>query len=228
MKQTIKGKKWRADSPIKGSLNVIRSDKKVYFLEPDTSDQIEFDIQVREQQYALYAEEYLPEQLTQTGRKKADVMVLLLDEMSQQGVWYVLDAKRTVAGADVIFHLCEQWKDTIQYLNHTILAFLEHVTFQEYLGVATECVDYSRIDYEIAARKNKLENFRVIEGNQAVFSKMKAELLKVEKEKSLLEQFRNGKFTYRDQWGEHEYLYKIYLLQEQENKVKSCTIKVQL
>jgi len=199
MKQTIKGLKWKENSPQKGILNLVRESKRIEFKEKETKDIVLINIEISENEYALYSEEYLPATLTPSGHKKADITVVLLNESKNKGVFYLGDVKSDIGGKDVIIHLCEQWNAGIEYLNNSIIAYLdEELNMEEHLVVITRNFDISRIKAQLNRDKKEIERLEKEAEVSLAAVKLLNQRMDLRKSCEILEKFAEHKFLYKN------------------------------
>jgi len=219
MKKSIKGRKWTRNSPQKTVLNEILDNKKVTFSEKETGDIVYIDFSIKENQYAMYAEEYISDTITVSGHKKADITAFILDEEAESGKYYLADVKSDVGGKDVIFHLCEQWQDGLKYLNHTVICYLsEHFNIEEHLMVITRNFDIERIKRELASDKEELQNIEENAQKMLGAAKIRAQkAAAIKRECEILEKFAEKRFSYYDKSEKKEYLFEVGKLNKTEN-----------
>lgn len=219
MKKSIKGRKWKKDSPQKTVLNEVLSSKEIIFLEKETKDMVYINFSLKENQYGMYAEEYIPNTLTPDGHKKADITAFILDEDAQKGKYYVADVKSDVGGRDVIFHLCEQWQAGLKYLNHTVVYQLDDdFDMEKNLMVITRNFDIERIKKELNSEKKKIQDMEKYGITSLPAAKLYAQqAVKIKKECEVLEKFVEKKFYFQDRSEIKEYLFKVGKLEKVEN-----------
>lgn len=91
-----------------GILYKILQSRKVIFEEEETKDQVIVNYNINDKQYGICSSEYKPPFVDDEGMKKADILIMLIDEGDKKFSSWVLDIKQSVGGEDVIFHLLEQ------------------------------------------------------------------------------------------------------------------------
>lgn len=211
MKKSIKGKRWSKNSPQKTVLNEILDDKEIIFLEKETKDTVNIQFSIKENQYAVYSEEYLPDTVAVIGHKKADITVFIFDEDAGKGKYYLVDVKSNIGGRDVIFHLCEQWKDGLKYLNHSVFPYLnEDFKAEEHLMIITRKFDVERIKRELESERKELQNIKENATKMLGAAKLYAQkAVMIKKECEILEKFIENRFFYQERSEKKEYLFEV-------------------
>ncbi|MBQ7840588.1 MAG: hypothetical protein IJ390_08930 [Lachnospiraceae bacterium] len=217
MTRTINGKVLKtAEVPGKRNLYIIEKDRVIDFKEKENGDSVEIKFYPKEGQYGIYAEEYLPETAVKTGRKKADITALIVDEDNNIGEAVVADVKSDVGGEDVIAHLCEQWQDGLRYVRHTIFYMLaDDFRMKERLMVITRNFDEGRIRRSLEAKKKKLQELK--ENSEKVLAAKKMLAMSGSsdaQEIELCERFLNRKFIYKERGAEKEFTFDIGIMTE--------------
>lgn len=205
MSKTLKGN--RRKDFIKGQLNEISEDKTILFLEKDTKDTVVIDIHLKNSEYAVYSEEYLPIELDVTGHKKADITVLLLDEERKHIKYYIADVKSNLTGPERICSLCEQWNAGLRYVrNHILSNFSEEFIEEEHIAVYTRSFDKPRIQRMIEDLNEEIEIMakNVNKGNMAAIKLRPLKEMKLKQQMVILKDFLEKQFTYSDKFIKEE------------------------
>lgn len=204
MNRTLKGSRKHL---IKGQLNEINEDKNISFMEKETNDEVLIKFHLSDAEYAIYAEEYLPLELSNKGHKKADITVLLLDEEKKRIKYYIADVKSNITGPERICSLCEQWNAGLNYVRYHILsAFESDFTEEEHIAVYTREFDESRIQRMIVDLENKIShmNANADKGIQAAIKLRMLEGVKLQEELPIVKDFLEKRFTYSDRFVKEE------------------------
>lgn len=219
MKKSLKGLKWRKNSPIKGSLNEVPDGQEIVFVEGQTGNKervkMVFHLQ-SQSQYALYGEEFKGQYASDGENKKVDITIFIADEERGQAAYFLADVKSTIGGKDVILHLIEQWRDGKRYLNNEILGYLKkEVNLEEHVMVITQCFDEERIQREIELLRKEDD----IQPKNDMIAK-KQLLMSGNKERKELEELENfilHKFRCKEN-GEYRLIpFEVGLLELQED-----------
>lgn len=230
MKKSIKGRRWTVNSPQKTVLNEVLQNETIHFYEKDTKDTVKISISLKENQYALYSEEYLPDTITADGHKKVDITTLIIDEKTGKGKYYLADVKSDIGGKEVIFHLCEQWNDGLKYLNYAIICYLsDNFEMEEHLMVITRDFDIGRIRRAIDAQKREIEKIEKNAESLLIAAKIRAQSVSAMRKKcEILENFANYKFCYKDKWKVKEYFFEVGELKKLEDDTYMHELSVAL
>lgn len=164
-----------------------------------SKDFIEINYILNEHQYGLYAKEYRPAHISKKGHKAADLLLMAIDESEKVFSVWILDIKVTVGGDEVIFHLIDQWKDSILH-KENIAIYLRNSGLIEtlHMGYITRELQRERMNNSIRERKKEIENleeeFKKMPITSVVLSKMRS--LDVKKvELDVLEKFYDNKVS---------------------------------
>lgn len=227
----IKGRAWRSNSPIKGSLNEVVKDMTICFCEKQkdgTQDIVNLVYMLHGEQYGEYAEEFLPDTVTKNGHNVIDITVLLLDEKNNKGIWYLFDVKTDVGGEDVIFHLMEQWKCSYQYLRNSVLNYVSSIKFADNLGVVTRNFDEQRIRKAIASKEQVIHDCDVKAIQSIAGAKKRNDNIKLKQEIKYLSDFLDRKFFYKDNLENRCFLFQVILESTEDEKVYQSEIEMRM
>ena len=140
-----------------GRLYRINSCRKIVFEETKTNDLVNINFSIQDNQYGIYGNEYKPPFVEDKGGKKADILVLVIDEDSKHFSSWVVDVKKTIGGEDVIYHLVEQLIESVKH-KKAISTYLEGFKEEQHIGYITRDLQSERIQETIAKKSSYLEN----------------------------------------------------------------------
>lgn len=211
---------------VKNTLYEIHHDNVIPFIEHhegEKDDCINVHFILKEGQVGMFAYAYCPGQVKEA--KNVDFFFLLVDAGRKKCASWLLDAKITVGGKDVIIHLIKQWQDAHQHKG-TLLAYLEEYTETETIGVIareyqTERIQrmVERIKGELDAEKSALDEMP----NSSIKLNRETKLLSKMEEYKLLEKFRDGYVTIAGK----EYPVQIYKI-ETDKEPYCCNMEVSI
>ena len=193
------------------------SKEPVHFVEKQDEDGSEAFIDIKytlkEGQYGIFANEYHPSHVTDA--KRADLLLLIVDEKQKAWASWVLDVKVTVGGKDVITHLIEQWQET--YIHKKMFSiYLDGFTEAETIGVVTREYQGERIQTMVEALGRDIANITesvALMPKSPVVIDQQRRLLGMRLEYQMLEQFKNGYVTIENK----TYAIKVYQLEGDES-----------
>lgn len=191
--------------------------------EDGREDLINVNISLETGQFAIFAYEYRPGYVEEI--KKVDIFLFLIDETRKQCASWLLDAKMTVGGKNVIIHLIKQWIASHQH-KCTFLPYLEGYTETETIGVITRDYQTERIQRMVAGLKEELDAEKIILDkmpNSSIKLNRETKLLSKIKEYELLEKFRDGYVTIADK----EYPIQVYKI-EKDKEPYYCNMNVSI
>lgn len=196
----INGRKISADCQCdNNTLYCIHKNCTVQFLESDTDDIVNISFCLDVNQYGVFAKEFRPGYVNKVGCKKADILVLVIDEHHYRLNSWVLDVKKSVGGEDVVYHLIEQLLDSIKHKNN-IISYLENYTEREHIGYVTREYQPDRIEDTLKSKyeflKKEQHNLTLISGS--IVASIQRKLLSIQSEISILDNFLQGKIIKND------------------------------
>ena len=179
----IKGDKIREGQILsKGRLYRVTSCQTIEFEEKDTNDIVNIIFLLQDEQYGVYGNEYKPPFVEDNGGKKADILVLVIDEEKQRFNSWIFDVKKTIGGEDVICHLVEQLAESIQH-KKSLTTYFENYEEEEHVGYITQEIQKDRIQETILHKssyvreeKEKIEKLPALIRNTAKLKLLKEEL----------------------------------------------------
>lgn len=177
---------------LSGRLYRIRADRTVVFEEKETGDMVHIHFFIRDGQYGIYGNEYKPTFVEDLGGKKADILVLVIDEKSRCFASWVVDVKKSVGGEDVIYHLVEQLAESVKH-KKAIATYLEDFQEEQHIGYITRELQRDRIQQAIDKKRSFLEKEKASIRYMPSLIGMKANLRLLEEEAGLkvLSDFQN-------------------------------------
>lgn len=185
------------DAPIKkNTIYVIRKSRDISFIESQENsedDKIIISYDLKPKQYGIFVQEYRPGFIDKNNIKKADILILVIDEDEKKYSSWILDVKVTVGGEDVIFHLLEQLCDSYKHKN-SIAAYLPELKEEEHIGFITRDYQENRIRMKIIEKEEYVTKERRNMERMApsMKSSIQIKLLKMEKDIKILKDFLNG------------------------------------
>lgn len=221
----ITGKRLRDDTNIQANtIYIVDNGFEVKHEEPQqdgSKDVIEIKYNTNNHQYGIYAKEYRPAHVPKKGHKAADLLLMAIDESAKEFSAWILDIKVTVGGDEVIFHLIDQWKDSMLHKDN-IAMYLKSSGLKEtlHIGYITRELQKERIYNSIQERKREIdkldEELKKMPVTTAVISKMRS--LDVKKlEFDVLERFYNNEVVLQDQLLNIE---SYFLVQKQKDEYR--------
>ena len=93
-----------------------------------------------------FAKEYLPDGVKKDGVKRIDITAAMIDEINKCIRWHLYDMKVSLAGADTVLTLYNQWNMGLKYLQQGILTKKAEYEMSPNLGVITRNYDRSRME----------------------------------------------------------------------------------
>lgn len=141
---------------LSNRLYCVEKPKTIVFEERRTDDVVNIYFNLKENQYGIYANEFKTMYAADSGVKKADLLILVIDEEKECFSSWVLDVKSTVGGEDVILHLVEQLSDSVKH-KRSVCAFIEDFEEEQHIGYITQKYDESRIEETIRKKKFYLD-----------------------------------------------------------------------
>lgn len=175
---------------LPNTMYIVRKSREVEFVEEKTNDIVEIQYCLEKEQYGAFCHEFMPGYISKEGYKKADLLILVVDEEKKKFASWVLDVKKSVGGEDVIFKLIQQLIDSRKHKN-SIAAYFEDYEEQEHLGFITRDFQKERVESTIRKKKNDVdEESQIVDKVKGANGfKIKRNILKTEKEVEILEKF---------------------------------------
>ncbi len=153
----IKGNWIKEGKPLeRGKLYTVRRNRKIVFEEKETADRVNIAFSLGEGQYGIYGNEFKPDFVNDEGTKRADILVLVIDENKKKFGSWVFDVKQTVGGEDVIYHLIGQLKESVIHKN-SITLHLQGYSEEQHIGYITRDLQKERIAMTIQKKKSYIE-----------------------------------------------------------------------
>lgn len=189
----------KGKAPKKSGLYQITENRTLEFREQTETgtDVVLVEFELEKGQYGVYGEEFKPDFVSKEGAKKADIFAMLIDErqneQNQQPQFcsWIFDVKESVGGEDVISHLIEQLKASYQHKKSIAIYLAEFQEEAMHIGFITRELQTERIARGLEAKARKLAQDKAGLEKLPTLIRLKQgnELLKVEKELALLQQF---------------------------------------
>lgn len=189
----IKGDKVKENKALfPGRLYRIEESRTIVFEEKETGDAVNIIFCIQNRQYGIYGNEYKPPFVEDRGGKKADILVLVIDERRKRFSSWILDVKKAVGGEDVICHLVGQLVESVKH-KRAIAAYLDDYEEEQHIGYITRDLQKNRIQETIAKKKAYLEKEKADIERMPVLIGMEARLglLKEEAKLKLLSAFQD-------------------------------------
>lgn len=153
----IKGNRIKEGKPLeRGKLYTVRRNREIIFEEKETIDRVNIDFSLEEGQYGIYGNEFKPDFVNDEGTKKADILVLVIDENKKKFGSWVFDVKQTVGGEDVIYHLIGQLRESVIHKN-SITLHLQGYSEEQHIGYITRDLQKERIAMTIQKKESYIE-----------------------------------------------------------------------
>ncbi len=153
----IKGNWIKEGKPLeRGKLYTVRRNREIVFEEKETADRVNIAFSLGEGQYGIYGNEFKPDFVNDEGTKRADILVLVIDENKKKFGSWVFDVKQTVGGEDVIYHLIGQLKESVIHKN-SITLHLQGYSEEQHIGYITRDLQKERIAMTIQKKKSYIE-----------------------------------------------------------------------
>lgn len=212
----IKGDNVKENKPLlSGRLYRITTCRTIIFEEKETQDIVNIHFSIYDNQYGIYGNEYKPPFVEDNGGKKADILVLVIDEEKKHFSSWVIDVKKTIGGEDVICHLVEQLIESIKH-KKAITTYLEGFEEEQHVGYITRDLQRERIQEVISKKSAYLNREKVnIECMPTSISmKTQLRLLKEEAKLNLIIDFQNNSIKI----GKEILKIEQYISKEENNK----------
>ena len=219
----LKGETLREDKAAEpGRLYKIGACRTIVLEESDTDDIVYIHFDIRDGQYGMYGNEYKPPFAADQGRKKADILALVVDERRNHFCSWVLDVKKAIGGEDVICHLVGQLAESVRH-KRAIATYLEDFTEEQHIGYITRDLQRGRIQESIRKKRAYLEKEKANIRQMPVLIGMEARrsLLKEEAKLKILEAFWRNQIEI----GKDTFEIEGHISKEQEGKFV-CDLKV--
>lgn len=216
LRMKIKGDKVKDNKPLlSGRLYRLDESRTVIFEEGETGDVVNIIFTIGNHQYGIYGNEYKPPFIDDKGGKKADILVLVVDDKRRSFCSWVLDVKKSVGGEDIICHLVEQLIQSVKH-KRAITTYLEEYEEEQHIGYITRDLQRDRIQETICKKREYLDKEKAnIKGMPALIG-MEAHLslLKEEAKLRLISAFQNDCI----ETGGRTYKIEGYISREQNGK----------
>lgn len=200
---------------LSGRLYRVDTSRTIIFEEKSTNDVVNIDFCINDNQYGIYGNEYKPSFVDDSGGKKADILVLVIDENEKRFSSWVVDVKKTIGGEDVICHLIEQLTESVKH-KRAITTYLEEFEEEQHIGYITRSLQRDRIQETISKKSSYLEKEKanieympVLIGTAA-----RLRLLKEEVKLKMMVAFQNDCIEI----GKNVYKIESYISEKQDNK----------
>jgi hypothetical protein len=103
-----------------------------------------YDLEKNQKGYV--GKEYRPHDIPQSGTKVIDITAVIVDNRDERKVsWFLYDMKDTLAGAETVLHLYDQWNSGLKNLQHGILAEMKDYAETGEVGVITRTYDKDKM-----------------------------------------------------------------------------------
>lgn len=177
---------------LSGRLYKIKATRTIIFEEQETNDIVYIHFHIQNDQYGIYGNEYKPPFVEDEGGKRADLLILLIDENGKRFCSWVMDVKKAVGGEDVIYHLVEQLTESLKH-KRAISTYLDGFEEEQHVGYITREVQRERIQEAISKKRFYLEREKEKIKNVPALIRVGAslELLKEEAKLKVLVAFQN-------------------------------------
>ena len=177
------------------TLYEIRNSRSIRFVEKqkniDEEDCVNVKSVLDKGQYGVFANEFCPGFVKEV--KKADLLMLVVDEANRKCSSWVVDIKVSVGGEDVIRHLIEQWIASHQH-KCALLNYLKEFQEKETIGVVTRDYQSERILAIVEKLKKEIEiktkELDALPGSSIKIIKQR-ELLGTKLEYQMFDKFQN-------------------------------------
>ena len=223
LRMKIKGDKVKDNKALlSGRLYRINESRTIVFEEKETKDEVRIIFCIGDGQYGIYGNEYKPLFVDDRGGKKADILVLVIDERRKCFSSWIFDVKKTVGGEDVICHLVEQLIETVKH-KRAIATYLEEYVEEQHIGYITRELQRDRIQEAIAGKSSYLVREKANIERMPVLIGMEARLalLKEEAKVKVLSAFQNDCIEI----GNNVFKIENYISEEQNGKYV-CNLEV--
>lgn len=209
---------------LQNTMYIVRESREVQYVEEETNDIVEILYCLEKGQYGAFGHEFMPGFVNKKGYKKADLLILVVDENKKKFASWVLDVKKSVGGEDVIFKLIQQLIDSRKHKN-SIAAYFENYEEQEHLGFITRDFQKERVKNAIQKKKDDvLKESQIVDKIKGANAfKIKGEILKTKREVEVLEKFLAGRIV----CGK-EMVPIIYYPSEQIEECAMCKLEVEI
>ena len=184
-------------------------------LEEETDDVVNIIFCIHDGQYGIYGNEYKPPFVEDNGGKKADILVLVIDEKNKRFSSWIVDVKKTIGGEDVICHLVEQLTESVKH-KKAIATYLEEFEEEQHIGYITRDLQRKRIQKIILHKSLRMKKEKENAGciPPLIGKEAQLKLLKEEAELKLITAFQNDCILI----GKKVLKLENYISEEQNNK----------
>lgn len=191
--------KWYKDKISPNILYAIRNSRTIQFVEEQKpsseKDYVNVKFVLDKGQYGVFANEFCPGFVKNI--KKADLLLLIVDEANRKCSSWIFDVKVSVGGEDVIRHLIEQWIASHQH-KCALLNYLKEFQEKETIGVITRDYQEERILAIVEKLKKEIEiktkELDVLPISSIKITKQR-ELLGTKLEYQMFDKFQRGYVT---------------------------------
>lgn len=212
----IKGNKIREGKELQANqLYRVETCRSIVFEEKNTNDVVNIHFHLKGSQYGIYGNEYKPPFAEDIGEKKADILVLVIDENDERFSSWIFDVKKTVGGEDVIYHLIEQLIESVRHKS-AVATYLEDYKEEQHIGYITRELQRDRIQETISRKNSYLEKERenIKSMPQLIGTGVQTKLLQEEAKLKTIVAFQNDYIKI----GNTEHKIEHYILVEQADK----------
>ncbi|MGN0292681.1 MAG: hypothetical protein ACI4D3_01615 [Lachnospiraceae bacterium] len=126
--------------PGKTELYEIRKSRNIMVEEKQADgslDQVTLNYDMKSGDIGYYAKEYRPAGVKKEGSKVIDITALMMNAEEKSVRWHLYDIKDTLAGGNTIVKLYNQWNSGLEYLQDSVLIYLQDYLAVPDLGVIT-------------------------------------------------------------------------------------------
>lgn len=198
-----------------GRLYTVDKSGTIVFEEKETNDVVYINYEIKNNQYGIYGNEYKPPFAGDEEGKKADILVLVIDEEYRRFSSWVVDVKKTVGGEDVIYHLVEQLIESVKH-KRAVTTYLEGFEEEQHIGYITRDLQRDRISETISKKSSYLEKEKAnIEHMPVLIAKgAHLKLLEEEAKLKIMVAFQNNRIKI----GKDVFEIENYISEEQNDK----------
>jgi len=200
---------------LSGRLYKIDKCRKVIFEEKDTKDIVYINFAIKDHQYGIYGKEYKPSFVEDKGGKKADILVLVIDENSKRFSSWVVDVKKSIGGEDIIYHLVEQLMESVKH-KKAIATYLDDFEEEQHIGYITRDLQRDRIRETISKKSSYLEREeKIIMGLPGLIGKeAELKLLRERAKLQVISAFQNDRIKI----GKDMFILEKFISKQQDDK----------
>lgn len=192
----IKGRPIDEKKIVSNTVYVIYKKREIEYIEPqpnDNGDKIIVSFNLQKTQYGVFVKEYRPGFINKDNCKKADILILVVDEYEKEFSSWIFDIKVSIGGEDVIFGLLEQLCDSYKHKN-SMTAYFAEFEEKQHLGFITRDYQKERIKRAIQSREEYIlnEKEKVQQMSSTTKFSVLRQILQKEQEIKVLKLFLDG------------------------------------